>query len=135
MTTQDFICACLRCYKGACIYMDTLQESFDVALTEDDVRATLAINGEHLYNNAGRPLQIGNDLIARLFDKINNKAQEQYPQYAEQIANEFEYFVEDFGSSINFNHEQVNSWDELCEEIEAWIWYQKAIREDKGYDW
>lgn len=66
MTTQDFICACLRCYKGACIYMDTLQESFDVALTEDDVRATLAINGEHLYNNAGRPLQIGNDLIARL---------------------------------------------------------------------
>ncbi len=115
--------------------MDTLQESFDVALTEYDVRAALAIEGEHLYNNAGRPLQMGDDLIARLFDKINNKAQEQYPQYAEQIANEFEYIVNDYTSSIKFNHEQVDSWDELCTEIEAWIGYQKAIQEDKGYDW
>ncbi len=135
MNTQDFILVCLQCYPGACTYMDKLQDNFDVELTEEDVLASIVIAGECIYNSTSRPLQVGNDLIVRLFNKINNKAQEAYLEYAEDIANEFEYFVDDYASSLKFNHEEVNNWEELCAEIEAWIGYQKAIREDKGYAW
>lgn len=121
MNTQDFICACLRCYKGECEYMDKLQRAFDVGLTEEDVRASIAIAGEYIYNNPGRPLQICNDLITRLYDKIKNDAQELYPQYAEEIADKFEYFVDGYASTLTFGGVQVDNWDQLCKQIYVWI--------------
>lgn len=135
MNTQEFILACLGCYNGACLYIEQTEKAFGVELTDEDVCESVIMVAEFMRAPQSLPIQLGNDLITRLFGLINNKAQEAYLEYAEDIANEFEYFVDDYASSLKFNHEEVNNWEELCAEIEAWIGYQKAIREDKGYDW
>ncbi len=121
MTTLDFIGACFRCYKGACEYMDKLQVAFDIGLTECDVLTETICACERMKAHPNSPMNLGNALILCLFEKINNKAQEEYPHYAEQIRELFRYYVDDYASSIKFNHEQVDSWDELCIEIENWI--------------
>lgn len=110
MNTQDFICACLHCYKGACEYMDELQDSFDVTLTEDDVRAAIEYHTD-------KPLQIGNALIALLFERVKQSAQELYPHHTDQIESLFEYYADDYASSVAFNGVRVNNWNELIYQI------------------
>lgn len=126
MNTEDFVLACIGCYHSACTYMDDLCEAFDIEITEDDVREVFT--HDQTYH-------IGNALISCCFDKIVAKAQEAHPECADELPDLFDYYCEDYASSLCFNKEQVSTMDGLEEEIEAWKGYQKSIREDKGYDW
>lgn len=121
MTMQDFILGCMQCYKGACTYLTEIEDAFDVELTESDVKEGTIFACERVKAGIDKNMQLGNALIVCMFDKINNKAQEQYPQYAKQIRGLFGYYAEDYASSLTFDDVQVNSWDELCQEIEYWI--------------
>ncbi len=118
MSTQNFISVCLGCYPSACNYMDKLQANFDVELTEDDIREEFQFMAP--FTNR-RPLQMANALIIRLFDKINQRAQEEFPEYALQINELFGYYADDYASSLTFDDVQVDNWDELCKQIYVWI--------------
>lgn len=124
MNTQDFVLVCLQCYPSACNYMDKLQANFDVELTEDDIRDVvqqIAPPNDPFTNNNRRPLQMGNALIVRLFDKINRRAQELYPHYAEEINDLFGYYADDYASSLTFDDVQVDNWNELAELIDCCV--------------
>lgn len=122
MSTQNFISVCLGCYPSACNYMDKLQRAFDVELTEDDIRDEVRqIAQPNPFTNNSRPLQMANALIIRLFDKINQRAQEEFPEYALQINELFGYYADDYASSLTFDDVQVDNWDELCKQIYVWI--------------
>ncbi len=121
--TQEFVLRCIGCYKGACAYMDRVIDAFDIELTEEDI---LDIFRTADYSHR----TIGNALISRCFDKIVAKAQEAHPEYADELPDLFDYYCDDYASSLCFNKEQVSTWDSLEEEIEAW----KANRKDKSYD-
>lgn len=122
MTTEEFILRCIGCYKSACTYMDDLCEAFDIEITEDDVR--------EVFRNVdfSRP-QLGNALISRCFDKIVAKAQESHPECADELPDLFDYYCEDYASSLCFNKEQVSTMDSLEEEIEAWKEYRKDLND------
>lgn len=118
MTTEQFILRCIGCYHSACTYMDNLCEAFDIELTENDVL--------EVFRNAdfSRP-QLGNDLISCCYGKIVAKAQEAHPECADELPDLFEYYCDDYASSLIFNKEQVSTMDGLEEEIEAWKGYQE----------
>lgn len=113
MKTYEFILRCIGCYVSACKYMDDLQKAFDIELTEDDVREAVRMADAHHY-------QVGNALISGLYDKIVTKAQEAHPECENELPDLFEYYPDDYASSLIFNGEQVSSWDSLEKEIEAW---------------
>lgn len=122
MNTEDFVLACIGCYHSACIYLDDLCEAFDIEITEDDVR--------EVFRNVdfSRP-QLGNALISRCFDKIVAKAQEAHPECADELPHLFNYYCDDYASSLCFNKEQVSTMDGLEEEIEAWKEYRKDLND------
>ncbi len=122
METEEFVLRCIGCYKSACIYLDDLCEAFDIEITEDDVR--------EVFRNVdfSRP-QLGNALISRCFDKIVAKAQEAHPECADELPDLFDYYCEDYASSLCFNKEQVSTMDSLEEEIEAWKEYRKDLND------
>lgn len=122
MNTEDFVLACIGCYHSACTYMDDLCEAFDIEITEDDVREVFT--HDQTYH-------IGNALISCCFDKIVAKAQEAHPECADELPDLFDYYCDDYASSLCFNKEQVSTWDSLEEEIEAW----KVNRKDNSHDW
>ena len=127
--TSNFILMCLGCYQGACAYMDKLADTFDLEMCSDDVeRAAIAVC-ENLKKPMHESPQLGNDLITVLFDKINAKAQDKYPLYAEQIRDLFGYYAEDYASSLTFNDEEVHNWKELCQAIEHYINEQESWNE------
>lgn len=123
MKTYEFILRCIGCYVSACKYMDYLQKSFDIELTENDIQEVLA-NYRSLHN-------IGNELIGKLYDKIVEKAQEAHPECANELPDLFQYYCNDYASSLLFNGEYVTTWDYLEKTIKTW----KANRkEDNDYD-
>lgn len=119
MTTQDFILNCIGCYHSACTYMDDLCEAFDIELTEDDVRDAIQIADYSHY-------QIGNVLIQWSFDKIVAEAQEAHPECADELPDLFQYYCDDYASSLVFDGEKVVTWGSLEKAIEMW----KANRKD-----
>ncbi|GEM_PF-2871878 len=110
MKTYEFILRCIGCYVSACAYMDRVIDAFDIELTEDDVQEVFTHN-QTLHS-------IGNELISRCFDKIVEKAQEAHPEYADELPDLFDYYCDDYASSLCFNKEQVSTWDGLEKEIE-----------------
>lgn len=124
MNTLDFILVCLQCYKGACIYIDELEKNFNVEQTQEDILEAVKETASKLLlieNQERKDLQLGNALIARMFDMIINKAKLEYPKYAKDFQNQFQYYAEDSASSLIFNGIQVKDWDELEQEIRIWI--------------
>lgn len=114
MTTEQFILRCMGCYPSACKYIDKVTDDFDIDdLTEYEVIGAI--------ESAKDKSEIGNLLIAQCFEKIIYKAQREYPQYSDKLLGKFDYCCEDYASSICFNGEQVNNWDELDNKINEWI--------------
>lgn len=106
MNTKQFILVCMGCYSSACAYIDRICDAFDVDdLTEDEVIA--CVENDHGRRN------VGNALIAQCFEKIIFKAQQEYPERAEELPGLFTYYCDDYASSIQFDGVTVNSWDEL----------------------
>ena len=112
MKTKDFVLNCLRCYSSACKYMDELQDAFDIELEEDDILDALRVVSEQT-----KP-ELGNELITRLFDKIIDKAAEEYKNI---LREKFDYDAEDYCSGIYFGGTHVRSWDELCTAFDQWL--------------
>lgn len=104
---------CLRAYSSACEYMDDLQDAFDIELEEFDVLDALRVVSEQT-----KP-ELGNQLITRLFDKIIEKAKDEYQN--DELEREFDYDAEYYCSRIYFNGTHVQSWDELCNAIDQWL--------------
>jgi hypothetical protein len=93
--------------------MDDLCEAFDIEIREDDVQEVIRMADYSHY-------KVGNALISCCFDKIVAKAQEAHPECADELPDLFDYYCDDYASSLDFNGETVSTWDGLEEEIEAW---------------
>lgn len=120
MSTKDFVCNALRLYNGTSNYIDRLCENFEIDPQYSDVYNALSSCGND-YSD------FGNFLIYVCFRLIIDKAVREYPEYGNDLPDQFDIYLDDFASSMIFYKKEVHTWEELQEEIEAWKEQQEEI--------
>lgn len=127
METKTFIGNCLGVYNGTSKKIDEICDNFDIDMCDCDVYSALdCCEGDYI--------RLGNLLIFNLYEKIIEKVQDMYPEHKTTIEELIAYDVNDFGSSISFNGENVHTLDELTSAIENLITPKENEEESEESD-
>ena len=108
MTTGEFICNCLRLYKGTIHKIDEIVDKFDLDFDE-------VLSEDVIIESVQKcPRDVGNELIRICYETIIERSTKLHSEIEEEM---FDMYLSDYCSSLIFNGVTVHSLEELEEEI------------------